>query len=201
MKRFLVCCLIFCIFLTNILAFAYTYRDAPATEVPNYIQSDERWANMMYSNHGDKTQTLKKHGCGVCATANVVAYLCDSSITPIEIAKLSMKNGYVSDTGGTYITFHLDIANFYPLKVLRTVDVNDVYKCLDEGGVVIAVVGKSLWNHSYTVLHAITIYAHTEDHFWLFSGAQDNLIGQIINHGSEEKVVAATQYFYCYWAK
>ena len=201
MKKFLVCCLLVIIFITNICGFAYTYNDAPATTVPNYVQSDERWADMMYSNHGDKTQTIKKGGCGVCAIANVVAYFCDPTVTPVEIAELAIKNGYVSDGGGTYVNFHYAIANFYPLRLLRTLNIQDVYKCLDEGGVVVAIVGRSLWNSSYDSLHAITIYAHTENHLWLYSGAKDDLISKIVGHTSEDRLVAATRYFYCYWSK
>lgn len=179
----------------------YTSRDAPATDVPNYTQWDERWANMIYSNHGDATQTMRKGGCGVCAMANVVAYLCDPSITPVEIAKISMWNGYCTNSGGTSTKLHEIIYWFYPLTVLTTHDIQDVYDCLDSDGLVIATVGRSKFNGFSDAYHAITIYAHTENHFWAHIGASDTLIGQIMGHGTEEQLEAAAYCYYCYWAK
>lgn len=199
MKRLISLLLFFLLFCTS--ANAYTSYDAPRTDVPNYVQWDERWAEMIYSAHGDKTQTLRKHGCVIVAIANVVAYLCDNTTTPVEIAKIAMWNGYCQHCGGTDTKFCEIINWFYPLQILKTNNIDDVYKCLDEGGVVIAIIHKSLWCSTDGKLHAVTIYAHTEDHFWLHSNVKEEVTGKVTGHGNEKKIVEAAEQFYCYRAK
>ena len=40
----------------------------------NYEQTDKRWANVMYSNHNDKAQTIGTSGCSsTCATMVISA--------------------------------------------------------------------------------------------------------------------------------
>jgi hypothetical protein len=40
-----------------------------------YSQEDPRWSNVMYSNHGDETQTIGTSGCGPTCAAMAISSL------------------------------------------------------------------------------------------------------------------------------
>ena len=71
----------------------------------DYKQYDSKWAKKMYSNHGDKSQTIKSSGCGPTAMADIVATLIDSTVTPATLADLSMKWGCRTYSDGTAWSF------------------------------------------------------------------------------------------------
>lgn len=169
---------------------AATYRDAPSTFVPDFKQTDSRWAQTMYSNHGDKAQTIKRGGCGICAAANVIAYLCDSSVTPVTMAKLSVNLGTCSDGGGTYPRFYTLLPYYYPVSVSVTCDLAQATACIDQGGLVIM----------SSERHARVIYAHTGDDYWLHdSGWGDDLMSQIMGHTTRAKLLTKNAQYYCYY--
>ena len=172
-----------------LLAYAATYKDAPPTNVPDYKQTDSRWANIIYSSHGDKSQTIKRNGCGICAAANVVAYLCDSDITPVEMAKLSINLGTCSDEGGTYTRFYMLLPYYYPLTVVQTKSLDEATECIDGGGLVIMSSDR----------HARVIYAHAGVDYWLHdSGWGDDLLSQIMGHITREKLLTKDANYYCF---
>lgn len=173
---------------------------AEGPPVQDYKQADPRWADMTYSNHGDEKQTLKLGGCSVCALANVLSALVDDSITPTDVAQLSMEQGYVGDHGGTKRGFLSAVANFYPLSVKVSADIEDAITCLDSGGLVIAVVGKGLWNRSREVLHAITVWRITDENVDVCdSSVSDPLMSRIVSNAKREKLDACAVWYYCYW--
>ncbi len=168
---------------------ALTYRDAPDTPVPDFKQDDPRWAHETYSSHGDRTQTIESHGCGICAAANIIAYWFNPTVTPVDMARLSERLGTVAYQGGTYPAFFELIADRYPLNVTRTRDPTAVAGCLDAGGLVIIVYGR----------HASLIYAHTGEDYWLHdSGWGDDLLSRIMGHRRYDKFKALDAVFYCY---
>lgn len=169
-------------------------------EIPDFKQGDPRWVGIMYSNHGDPEQTIKKGGCGLCAIANVIAYWFDPAITPVEIAALSVRTGHCTDKGGTYITFNEDITQYYPLRVIKSADIADAIKCLESGGLVVAVMSGGVWNQKPTTRHAVTIYAHVDGDIYLHDPAWlDPFMSQIIGHTTVEKMASSAEWYYCYW--
>ncbi len=175
---------------------------AESPPVPDFKQADPRWANLTYSNHGDERQTLKLGGCSVCALANVLNVLVDGTITPVEVAQVSMQQGYVSDMGGTKRGFLSAVTGYYPLTVKLSVNIEDAISCLDSGGMVIAVVGKGLWNRSSEVLHAITVWRITDTEADVCdSSTSDPFLSQILGNAKREKLEVCAVWYYCYRAK
>lgn len=60
--------------------------------VPNYKQTDPRWANMII---GGGSMTMAEGGCGVCAIADVVEF------TPPYVANFLDAKGFIDPTQGT----------------------------------------------------------------------------------------------------
>lgn len=171
-------------------------------ELPDFKQADPRWANMTYSNHGDEKQTLKLGGCSVCALANVLNTLVDETITPVEVAQVSVKNGYVGDGGGTLRSFLSAVSGYYPLTVTLSVHIEDAIACLEDGGLVIAVVGKGLWNVSREVLHAITVWQITDTEVSVCDSATtDPLLSRILGSTARENLEKCAVWYYCYRAR
>lgn len=109
---------------------------------PDFKQYDSRWASKMYSNHGDKAQTMKSSGCGPTAMADIVAEWWDKSITPYDLALKSLEWGCRTYDSGTSGTFFKKCADFYKAKSYKTASGIDAVKtCLDEGGYVIVCFG------------------------------------------------------------
>lgn len=67
----------------------------------HYLQWDKRWKNIMYSNHGDKKQTIGTSGCGPSSMAMIMATMIDSTVTPVEMCNLAMQGGYRTYDSGT----------------------------------------------------------------------------------------------------
>ena len=80
-----------------------------------YSQEDEPWASKIYSNlqMNDKSQTMAKTGCGPTSMAIVVRTITGNSITPYDMACLSVVNGYRTDHDGTASGFYEFIAGKY----------------------------------------------------------------------------------------
>ena len=110
---------------------------------PNFKQYDSRWASKMYSNHGDKKQTMKSSGCGPTAMADIVAAWWDSSITPYDLAKLSMSKEWNTRTydSGTSSTFFRKCAEKYGARYQTTSSLDTARNCLTDGGLVIVCFG------------------------------------------------------------
>lgn len=84
-----------------------------------YSQIDPRWKNVMYSNHGDKSQTIGTSGCG----ATVAAMLLSSTkglCTPVFTANLSVDNGYRTAQNGTAWAYWSFIADYFDFETYKT---------------------------------------------------------------------------------
>lgn len=80
---------------------------------PTYFsQLDPDWANKMYSNHGDKTQTMKSSACGPTSAAMVVSSS-KGSILPTTMANLFVDNGYRTYSNGTAWSAWSFVADFF----------------------------------------------------------------------------------------
>ena len=65
-----------------------------------YSQADSRWANVMYSSIGDRSQTMKSSACGPTSAAIVVSSS-KGTILPTTMANLAVDNGYRTSNDGT----------------------------------------------------------------------------------------------------
>ncbi len=81
-------------------------------EIKYFNQEDERWTNYPYKtvdNH------LGKTGCGVTAMAMIQSTIKDVDISPIEMAKYSIENGYCNNN--TEVEFFDEVVKYEPYKL------------------------------------------------------------------------------------
>ena len=140
-------------------------KDEPTGKIINpyvhYLQWDKRWKNIMYSNHGDKKQTIGNSGCGPSAVAQVVAQWVDPNLTPVEMCQLALDNGYRTKNSGTNGAFCEFIADKYPEieKCTRTKSVKTIKNALKKGALVITCMNSNC------------------DHFWTTGGHYVTAVG------------------------
>jgi len=140
-------------------------KDEPTGKIINpyvhYLQWDKRWKNIMYSNHGDKKQTIGNSGCGPSAVAQVVAQWVDPNLTPVEMCQLALDNGYRTKNSGTNGAFCEFIADKYPEieKCTRTRSVKTIKNALQKGAL------------------AVTCMNSNCDHFWTTGGHYVTAVG------------------------
>ena len=109
---------------------------------PNFKQYDSRWGTKMYSNHGDKSQTMKSSGCGPTAMADIVAAWWDSDCTPWTLAQKSMEWGTRTYNSGTSSTFFRKCASLYGASQYKTSSsIDAAISCLADGGLVVCCFG------------------------------------------------------------
>ena len=102
-----------------------------------YSQRDKRWADYSYSAKPPHTETIKSSGCGVTSGAMIVANLTENKVTPIDIAKLSLKNGHRIDGVGTSHSLYPELAKMYNLKCKKSYDIEEAIKCVNKGGLAV----------------------------------------------------------------
>lgn len=113
---------------------------------PDYKQFDSRWGNLMFSSHGDRTQTIRSSACGPTSMADVVAHWWDSKITPVEMCQFAIINGYREYEGGVSGEFFGAVAKSYGAsKVIRSGNIATATSCLDKGGLVVVCFGPGRW--------------------------------------------------------
>lgn len=113
---------------------------------PDFKQGDWRWGKKMYSNHGDKGQTMANSGCGPTAAADVVAALKDSTVTPWTLAQLAMKWGDRTYNSGTAWSFFKHIMTEYAFtNMVQSASIDALKACLDAGGYVVCSMGPGYW--------------------------------------------------------
>ena len=140
-------------------------KDEPTGKIINpyvhYLQWDKRWGSKMYSNHGDKKQTIGNSGCGPSAVAQVVAQWVDPNLTPVEMCQLALDNGYRTKNSGTNGAFCEFIADKYPEieKCTRTRSVKTIKNALQKGAL------------------AVTCMNSNCDHFWTTGGHYVTAVG------------------------
>lgn len=109
---------------------------------PNFKQYDSRWGSKMYSNHNDKSQTMKSSACGPTSMADIVAQWWDADITPYDLAVKSMEWGTRTYDSGTSSTFFRKCVDLYKAsKYQTTSSLDSVKACLDAGGYVVVCFG------------------------------------------------------------
>lgn len=89
-----------------------------------YSQRDSRWKNILYTSVGDSSQTIGSSGCGPTSAAMIIAGIKDSSVTPVQIADLFVKNGFRTSNNGTYCSAFKWIANRYSIEFKQVYNVD-----------------------------------------------------------------------------
>ena len=159
---------------------------------PNFKQYDSRWASKMYSNHNDKKQTMKSSGCGPTAMADIVAAWWDKDCTPWDLAQKSMAWGTRTYDSGTSSTFFRKCADLYKAAKYQTSSSIDVVKkCLDEGGLLVACMGKGYWTSGG---HYICVWKYDDTYIYANDPASSSRTKQkIVDFAKQRKG------FYCFW--
>lgn len=113
----------------------------------DYKQYDSRWANKMYSNHGDKKQTMRSSACGPTSMADIIASLVDQTKNPYDLAQLALKFGDRTNNSGTSWTFFIPhiMNEFGFVKAVQTKNLDALKACLDAGGYVVCSMGPGYW--------------------------------------------------------
>lgn len=140
----------------------------------NYLQTDPKWKNHNYSAKGEK-KTIGSSGCGVTASAMVIATLKDKNVTPITTAEWSMAHGYKALNQGTYYTYFVPQFKQYGITC-RQLNSSNLYgkssssahtealNALKNGDWVIAVMGKGHWTSSG---HFILLYKYENGYVFI----------------------------------
>ncbi len=103
-----------------------------------YLQWDSKWKNVKYSTH-ISSQTIGNSGCGPTAMAMIVATFINSKITPVEMCKLAVDNGYRTYDNGTAWGFYQFIFKKYTgfEKFITTTSVETLRAALKEGALAV----------------------------------------------------------------
>ena len=158
----------------------------------DYKQAAKPWGPMMYSNHGDKNQTMANSGCGPTAMADVVATLKDKNINPYDLAELSMQWGDRSYNSGTNWSFFPHIAEHFKfVKFVQTKNLDALKACLDAGGYVVCSMGKGYWTSGG---HYICAWKYTDTDIWCNDPASSKR-----THQNIKDFVAQRKQFFCFY--
>ena len=117
-------------------------KEEPAGKVINkcvhYLQWDKKWKNVKYSTHTSK-QTIGNSGCGPTAMAQIMATWIDPKITPVEMCKLSVDNGYRTYNSGTSWGFFEYVYKHYSgfSKFAKTKSVETLKAALKQGALAV----------------------------------------------------------------
>lgn len=169
---------------------------------PNFKQGDSRWGKKMYSNHGDKSQTMASSGCGPTSMADIVAQWWDKDCTPWTLAQLSMEWGTRTyDSGTTSTFFRKAQAKYGASKYLTTSSLDTARNCLTEGGYVVVCFGPGKsgqagyrkWTKGG---HYCTIWGYDGDTYFINDPASSSSARA---KGTKTEIQNCRKGFYCFW--
>ena len=168
---------------------------------PNFKQYDSRWASKMYSNHNDKSQTMKSAACGPTSMADIVAEWWDRNITPWDLAQRSMAWGTRTYNSGTSSTFFRKCHELYGGKYQTTSSLGNARKCLNEGGYVVVCFGTgSSGKPGYKKWtkggHYCVLWGYDGD-TWFINDPASNSASRA--KGTTAEVQNCRKGFYCFW--
>ena len=104
----------------------------------HYLQWDSKWKRIRYSTHTD-SQTIGNSGCGPTAMAMIMATWINSKITPVEMCKLAVDNGYRTYNSGTSWGFFKFVFKQYGGfgKYIETSSIETLKAALREGALAV----------------------------------------------------------------
>lgn len=156
----------------------------------DFKQYSKPWGPKMYSNHGDKNQTMSNSGCGPTADADVVATLIDPSVDPWTLAQLSLDMGdRTYDEGTKWTLFKPHTAEAYGFqKVVQTANMDVAKACLNEGGYVVCSMKPGYWTKHG---HFICAWKYDDEYMYANDPASSDRKKQAISQFKRE----CKQYF------
>jgi len=158
----------------------------------DYKQYDTKWAKKMYSNHGDKSQTMKSSGCGPTSMADIVATVIDPKVTPPDLADDAMAWGDRTANSGTNWTFFPHIADKYNFKkYVKTTSLATLKSCLDTGGYAVASMSKGYWTSGG---HFICVWKYEGGYIYANDPASSKRTKQ-----KESDFMKERKAFFCFW--
>lgn len=113
-------------------------KDKVLNNCVKYLQWDGKWKNIKYSTHTSK-QTIGNSGCGPSSMAMIMATFIDPKITPVEMCKLAVDNGYRTYSNGTSWSFYKFIFKKYDgfEKYIETSSIETLKSALREGALAV----------------------------------------------------------------
>lgn len=85
------------------------------TGLTYYSQADSRWGYILYTNHGDKSQTIKSSGCGPTSAAMLISSS-KGAILPPTVSNLFLKYGFRTNNNGTAWACWSFVADYFKFK-------------------------------------------------------------------------------------
>ena len=111
-----------------------------------YEQTDARWANVLYTSRGDKSQTIGTSGCGPTCAAMVAATLRPSrKETPVTACAYAVEKGYRTANDGTAWGFFGAYLGSFGIPCRQTASVTEAIAALKQGYMVITAAAKGIW--------------------------------------------------------
>lgn len=116
----------------------------------HYLQWDKKWKNIKYSTH-TSSQTIGNSGCGPSAMAMIMATFIDKAITPVEMCKLAVDNGFRTYNSGTAWGFFEFVFKKYGgfKKFVKTGSVETLIAALAQGALAVCSMNSND-NHFWT---------------------------------------------------
>lgn len=159
----------------------------------DYKQYDSRWGSEMYSNHGDKKQTIKSSGCGLTAMADIIATLINSTVTPLTLRDKAIKWGDRSYENGTNWSFFPHIAEEYKFsKYVKTTSLATFKSCLDTGGYAVCSMSKGYWTNGG---HYICAWKY-DDSGYIYCNDPNSSVRK---KQKQETFMKERKAFFCFW--
>ena len=142
---------------------SFILGEVPAGKVINdcayYCQWDKRWSKVMYSNHGDKKQTIGNSGCGPTSAAMILATWIDPAITPVQTCEDAQKHGYRTYSSGTSWKYFPHVFEAYSgfQKYQQTASLETLKKAIREGALAVCSMNNKDGNFWTKGGHFITV--------------------------------------------
>lgn len=132
-------------------------RFSAGPEPVYYSQVDPRWKWVMFSNHGDRRQTIGSSGCGPTCMAMILATWRDRSMTPVETCRMAVKNGFRTYNNGTAWAYFPWAAQKFGLRFKQTWNTDEAVAAIRSGALVVASMGPGYFTRGghYILLWAV----------------------------------------------
>lgn len=113
---------------------------------PDNKQYDARWARVLYTATGNKSQTVKSSGCGPTSMTDIINAWFDTGVTPVDLCKLAVKGGYRTRNSGTAWGFFAFMSSRYDFPRFRsTATHSEAIAALAQGALIVASMGRGYW--------------------------------------------------------
>ncbi len=165
----------------------------------HYIQWDSRWKNIPYTTHTN-SQTIGNSGCGPTAMAMIMATWINQDITPVEMARLAVENGYRTYDSGTAWAFFPFVFRLHDgfAKYTATNSLPTLKAAIKEGALAVCSMNSNDNNFWTTGGHFITVIGYDADGFIY---ANDPNKAEAPRKQHEDKFKTCMKQAFIFWPK